>query len=90
MKEDGNLCILIVEDDPAIQSLVSLGLRYEHYHVIATDNGLTGLQLFEEHKPDLIILDWLLPGMDGIKVVPPDSLPVRCSNYHDHRTRRNP
>ena len=30
--------------------------------------ALMGLQLFEEHKPDLIILDWLLPGMDGIKL----------------------
>jgi two-component system response regulator MprA len=67
-KEDGNLRILIVEDDPAIVALVSLGLQYEHYHVIATDNGLKGLQLFEEHKPDLIILDWLLPGIDGLKV----------------------
>ncbi len=57
-----------MEDDPAIEALVSLGLRYEKYHVIATNNGLTGLQLFEEHKPDLIILDWLLPGMDGIKL----------------------
>src|SRR5512139_1997551 len=68
MKEDGNLCILIVEDDPAIVSLVSLGLRYEHYQIISTDNGLIGLQLFEEHKPDLVILDWLLPGMDGLKL----------------------
>jgi two-component system response regulator MprA len=57
-----------VEDDPAIESLVSLGLRYVHYHVIATDNGLMGFQLFKEHKPDLIILDWLLPGMDGLKL----------------------
>ncbi len=68
MKEDGNLSILVVEDDPAIESLVSLGLRYEHYHVIATDNGLKGLQLFQEHQPDLVILDWLLPGMDGLKL----------------------
>lgn len=59
---------MIVEDDPAIESLVSLGLRYQNYEVIATDNGLTGLQLFQEKKPDLIILDWLLPGMDGIKL----------------------
>jgi DNA-binding response OmpR family regulator len=68
MKEDGNLCILIVEDDPAIEALVSLGLRYANFHVIATDNGLSGWQLFEEHKPDLVILDWLLPGMDGLKL----------------------
>jgi len=68
MKEDENLSVLIVEDDPAILSLVSLGLQYEHYNVISTDNGLTGLQLFNEHKPVLVILDWLLPGIDGIKV----------------------
>src|SRR5512139_461288 len=68
MLENGNLSILIVEDDQAIESFVSLGLRYEQYHVITTDNGLKGLQLFEKHKPDLIILDWLLPGMDGLKL----------------------
>jgi len=68
MKEDQNLNILVVEDDPAIESLVSLGLRYEHYAVMSTGNGITGLQLFEEHHPDLVILDWLLPGMDGLKL----------------------
>jgi DNA-binding response OmpR family regulator len=68
LKEIENLKILVVEDDPAIEALVSLGLRNEHYRVIATDNGLTGLQLFEEQKPDLIILDWLIPGMNGIKL----------------------
>ncbi len=57
-----------MEDDPAIQSLVSMGLRYEHFQVITANTGLIGLQLFEEQKPDLIILDWLLPGMDGIKL----------------------
>jgi len=68
MKEDRSLSVLIVEDDPAIESLISLGLRYEYYNVISTDNGLKGLQLFEEHQPDLVILDWLLPGMDGLKL----------------------
>lgn len=68
MKEDKSLHILVVEDDPAIESLVSLGLRYEHYSVLSTGNGLTGLQMFEEHHPDLVILDWLLPGMDGLKL----------------------
>lgn len=68
MAENSTLCILIIEDDPAIESLVSLGLRYEHYHVISTDNGLMGLQLYEKHKPDLVILDWLLPRLDGLNV----------------------
>lgn len=68
MKEDRSLSVLIVEDDPAIESLISLGLRYEYYNVISTDNGLKGLQLFDEHQPDLVILDWLLPGMNGLKL----------------------
>ena len=59
---------MIIEDDPSIVALVSLGLRYENYEVITANNGLLGLQVFNEQKPDLLILDWLLPGMDGIKV----------------------
>ncbi|MHB1354418.1 MAG: response regulator transcription factor [Anaerolineae bacterium] len=68
IKNNSGLSILVVEDDPAIVALVSLGLRYEHYNVLSACNGLTGLQIFEEQKLDLIILDWLLPGMDGIKL----------------------
>jgi DNA-binding response OmpR family regulator len=68
IKEEDTMSILLVEDDPAIVSLVSLGLRYENYNVISANNGLAGLQLFEEQKLDLIILDWMLPGMEGIKL----------------------
>jgi DNA-binding response OmpR family regulator len=66
--ETDRLTILIVEDDSAIVSLVSLGLRYENFQVVTANNGLVGLQVFNEQNPDLVILDWLLPGMDGIKV----------------------
>ena len=58
--------ILLVEDDPAIEALVALGLRYEKFEVISTPNGQEGLRLFEQNQPDLIILDWMLPGMEGI------------------------
>lgn len=47
-------------------SLVSLGLKYEGYEVLAAENGLSGLQLAEAEHPDLVILDWMLPGLDGI------------------------
>ena len=66
--ETDRLTVLIIEDDSAIVSLVSLGLRYEKYQVLTATNGLEGWQLFNEKEPDLIILDWLLPGMDGIKL----------------------
>jgi DNA-binding response OmpR family regulator len=68
IKETDCLTILIIEDDPAIVSLVSLGLRYENYQVVTANNGLAGIQSFKEQEPDLIILDWLLPGADGIKI----------------------
>ncbi len=58
--------VLIVEDDPAFISLISLGLHYEGYTIHTASDGLQGLRLFEEKHPDLVILDWMLPGMDGI------------------------
>jgi two-component system response regulator MprA len=58
--------ILLIEDDPAIQALVSLGLRYENFEVASAVDGRDGLRLFNETDPDLVILDWMLPGMDGI------------------------
>ena len=60
--------VLIVEDDPAIIALVSLGLRYEGYTIHTASDGLQGLRLFEEVQPDLAIVDWLLPGLDGISL----------------------
>lgn len=61
-----SLRVLLVEDDPAMVSLVSLGLKYEGFLVLSAENGLTGLQLAEAEHPDLMILDWMLPGLDGI------------------------
>ena len=66
--EDDDLKILVVEDDPAMASLVSMGLRYEDYEVLSASDGLEGLRLFETDNPDLVILDWLLPGLDGISL----------------------
>jgi DNA-binding response OmpR family regulator len=66
--EDSPLCVLLVEDDPAMVSLVSLGLRYEGFQVLTAGNGLEGLRLFESERPDLLIVDWMMPGMDGISL----------------------
>lgn len=65
---DNPLCVLIVEDDPAMVSLVSLALRYEGFRVLSSGNGLDGLRLFEQNTPDLMIVDWMLPGMDGVSL----------------------
>ncbi len=60
--------ILVIEDDPAILRLLQRGLSMEGYQVETATDGETGLKLFQEKQPDLIVLDLMLPGMDGLEV----------------------
>lgn len=60
--------ILIVEDDPATVELLSYHLRKEGFGVFDTDDGEHGLILARDEKPDLMILDWMIPGMSGIEL----------------------
>ena len=60
--------ILIIEDDPAISRLVDYSLRHEGYEVITATNGLEGIRKAHNEAPDLIILDVMLPGMDGFEI----------------------
>ena len=60
--------VLIVEDDPETVELVSLYLRRDGYRVLSASDGLDGLRLAREAQPDLVILDLMLPGLDGMEV----------------------
>lgn len=60
--------ILIIEDDEAIVRVLRRSLAYEGYSVDAAFDGETGLALARDAHPDLVILDWMLPGMDGLEV----------------------
>jgi two-component system response regulator MprA len=60
--------ILIIEDDLAILKVLQRSLAYEGYTVDIATGGRTGLNLARDHHPDLVILDWMLPGMDGLEV----------------------
>jgi len=60
--------ILVVDDEPEIIELLTLYLVRDGYEVISTGNGRQVFDLVSEHKPDLILLDILLPGLDGIEV----------------------
>jgi two-component system phosphate regulon response regulator PhoB len=60
--------VLIVEDDSAIVTLLEYNLEKAGYNVRTTDDGEEALILIEESKPDLILLDWMLPGMSGIQI----------------------
>ena len=60
--------ILIIEDNPGIQMSLLDEFEAEGYRVFTSGNGIEGLKLTREHNPDLIILDIMLPGLDGYEV----------------------
>jgi two-component system response regulator MprA len=60
--------ILVIEDDEAILRFLRRGLAYEGYIVDTATDGQSGLALARDHPPDLVILDWMLPGLDGLEV----------------------
>ena len=60
--------ILVVDDDPKIRSVLSRGLRFEGYTVQVAEDGTQALQLARLEAPDLVVLDVMLPGMDGLEL----------------------
>jgi DNA-binding response OmpR family regulator len=61
--------ILVVDDDPAVTSMLRRGLSYEGFTVTVAASGPAGLALAREQPPDLVILDIMMPGMDGLEVL---------------------
>jgi two-component system, OmpR family, alkaline phosphatase synthesis response regulator PhoP len=59
--------ILLVDDEPDILEFVSYNLKKEEYQVFTADNGLTAIELAKELQPHLIILDVMMPEMDGME-----------------------
>ena len=60
--------ILVVEDEPLINQAVGDRLRAEGHAVVAAYDGPGAVAAFEEHRPDLVVLDVMLPGFDGLEV----------------------
>jgi len=60
--------ILVVDDEPNILEVVSAYLKRELFKVLTAEDGETALQLIAEHNPDLIVLDVMLPRLDGLEV----------------------
>ncbi len=64
-----NAKILVVDDEPSIVNLVSAYLKPEGYEVYTASDGPSGLKAARAFKPDLIVLDIMLPGMDGLELL---------------------
>lgn len=60
--------ILIIEDNPSVLRATSYILEKEGYEVLTAVDGLEGLRMAKEENPDLLILDVMLPGIDGFEV----------------------
>ena len=60
--------ILLVEDDPSIREITALGLRGAGFVVASAADGFEGLARFRADRPDLVLLDVMLPGLDGLEV----------------------
>lgn len=63
-----NKRVLVVDDDAKTVELVQLYLKRDGYKVLSAYDGLEGLRLARESKPDLVVLDLMLPGLDGLEV----------------------
>lgn len=61
--------ILIVDDDPKLLKMLQRTLTYEGLNVLTASNGLEALEQMDQHAPDLLILDWMMPKMDGMSLL---------------------
>ncbi len=68
MANDSAAVILVVEDEPAQMELISYNLQAQGFQILQANNGDDALALVAEVLPDLIVLDWMLPGVSGIEV----------------------
>lgn len=60
--------ILVVDDEVSIRELVTFNLQKEGYTVVEADNGVSAVSIAKNNKPDLVVLDLMLPEMDGLEV----------------------
>jgi len=66
---DGMKTIVLVDDEPDVRSVISMRLERNGYCVLECDNGTTALETVRRACPDLLILDWNLPGLSGLEVL---------------------
>jgi two-component system KDP operon response regulator KdpE len=85
-------CVLVVDDHPKVLRFVEIGLKLHGFEVIATVSGGEALELVKSGKPDIMLLDIIMPGIDGFEVLkqlrsfsrmPVITFSASASNYED-------
>ena len=74
--------VMVVDDDPDVRDLCRVVLTHEGYQVLEAADAQSGISLAQQEQPDLVLLDWMMPDVDGM-----DAL---VALKHDTRTRRIP
>ena len=64
-----SISVLLVEDDAAIRDMITFSLRQAGFTCEALKDGESGLEWLKNQQPDMILLDWMLPGIDGIEFI---------------------
>lgn len=64
-----NITVLIIEDEKDVGRILEYALKSDGFNVYSADNGQAGLKIAMEKKPDVILLDWVMPKMNGLKVL---------------------
>jgi DNA-binding response OmpR family regulator len=82
VSEDRNNSVLLVEDEEHIRLVVEYNLKREGFEVYSAEDGLSALEIARKIIPDIILLDWMLPGMNGLEVL--------TELKHDERTKHIP
>ena len=76
------ISVLVIEDEEHIRTVLEYNLKLDGFEVHLAADGLSGLELALEIKPDVVLLDWMLPDVDGLKVLSE----LKC----DERTKHIP
>jgi two-component system phosphate regulon response regulator PhoB len=61
--------ILVIDDEEPVRTVLEYNLRLDGFEVYTAEDGQSGLELARNKKPELILLDWMMPGMSGLEVL---------------------
>jgi two-component system alkaline phosphatase synthesis response regulator PhoP len=62
-------CVLVIEDEEYVRNILKYNLKLDGFNVYLAEGGRDGLELARDKKPDAILLDWMMPEMDGLEVL---------------------